>query len=87
MKKFVAALLLTVAFTGLVFAEEPYQVDYKKSAQASSARSAKLKAASPEMMGAFGNLASEVLKDGAVSLKTKELIALALSIQNMQLQF
>ena len=39
------------------------------------------------MMGAFGNLASEVLKDGAVSLKTKELIALALSIQNMQLQF
>ena len=38
--------------------------------------------ASTEFSPAFGALGKAVLKDGAVSLKTKELIAVALSVQN-----
>ncbi len=36
----------------------------------------------PEMQGAFMNFNSEVLKPGALSTKTKELIAIALSISS-----
>ena len=77
MKKFVCALLLVLAFAGIAFAK-----DYKAQDADVAGPRAKLKEAAPEMMGAFGGLGAVVLKDGAISLKEKELIAVALSIQN-----
>ena len=40
----------------------------------------KLQAAAPDMMKGFGALFSSVMKEGALSLKQKELIALALGV-------
>lgn len=77
MKKVLCALLVVLAVAGVVFAK-----DYKAQNADVAGPRAKLKEAAPEVMAAFGNLGSVVLKDGAISLKTKELIALALSLQN-----
>lgn len=77
MKKVLCALLVVLAVAGMVFAK-----DYKAQNADVAGPRAKLKEAAPEVMAAFGNLGSVVLKDGAISLKTKELIALALSLQN-----
>ncbi|MGI6076247.1 MAG: carboxymuconolactone decarboxylase family protein [Pyramidobacter sp.] len=57
------------------------QDDYKKAARQAGLRSAKLGDASPEVMKNFASLAGAVLKDGAVSLKAKELISVALAVQ------
>ena len=61
-------------------AVEP-QVDYKKAARQAALRSKKLREAAPEVMQAFSGLVSSALKEGALSVKTKELIAVALGLQ------
>ena len=77
MKKVLCALLVVVAVAGCVFAK-----DFKAQDKDADGPRTKLKEAAPEMMTAFGNLGKAVLKDGAISLKTKELIAVSLSVQN-----
>ena len=77
MKKVLCALLVVAAVAGCVFAK-----DFKAQDKDADGPRAKLKEAAPEMMTAFGNLGKAVLKDGAISLKTKELIAVSLSVQN-----
>ena len=77
MKKVLCAFLVVVAVAGCVFAK-----DFVAQDKDADGPRTKLKEAAPEMMTAFGNLGKVVLKDGAVSLKTKELIAVALSVQN-----
>ena len=82
MKKFLLAAAMVLMMSGMVFAAEEAhtQVDYKKVAREAGERRNKLAEAHPDMMGAFSALAREVLKDGALSTKTKELIAVALSV-------
>lgn len=77
MKKVLCALLVMLAVAGCVFAK-----DFKAQDKDADGPRTKLKEAAPEMMTAFGNLGKAVLKDGAISLKTKELIAVSLSVQN-----
>ena len=77
MKKVLCALLVVAVFAGMSFAK-----DFKAQDKDVDGPRTKLKEAAPEMMGAFGNLGKVVLKDGAISLKTKELIAVSLSVQN-----
>ena len=77
MKKVLCALMLVIAVAGCAFAK-----DFKAQDADVNGPRTKLKEAAPEMMGAFGNLGAVVLKDGAISLKTKELIAVSLSVQN-----
>ena len=81
MMKFMLVAAMVLMMSGLTFAtEEHTQVDYKKVAREAGERRKKLAEAHPDMMGAFGALAKETLKDGALSTKTKELIAVALSV-------
>ena len=82
MLKFLLIAALVLMMSGLTFAteEERAQADYKKIAREAAERRNKLAEAHPDMMGAFGALAKETLKDGALSTKTKELIAVALSV-------
>ncbi len=77
MKKVLCSLLVVLAVAGCVFAK-----DFKAQDKDADGPRTKLKEAAPEMMTAFGNLGKAVLKDGAISLKTKELIAVSLSVQN-----
>lgn len=77
MKKVLCALLVVFAVAGCVFAR-----DFVAQNEDANGPRGKLKEAAPEVMSAFGDLGKAVLKDGAVSLKTKELIAVALSVQN-----
>ena len=83
MKKFLLAAAMVLMMSGMVFAaDEPAQtqVDYKQKALESAARSKKLREALPDVMNAFGEMGKATLKDGVLSLKTKELIAVALSV-------
>ena len=77
MKKVLCAVLLLVAVSGCAFAK-----DFTAEAQDAGARRRVWAEAAPEMSAAFGALGKAVLKDGAISLKQKELIAVALSVQN-----
>ena len=47
--------------------------EFKKSA-------GQLKEQAPDMMNGFGGLFAKIMKDGAVSLKTKELIAVSIGV-------
>ena len=82
MTKFMLVAAMVLMMSGMVFAaeEEHTQVDYKKVAREAAERRNKLREANPDVMGAFGALGKEALKDGALSTKTKELIAVALSV-------
>lgn len=57
------------------------QENYKEAARRAGLRSAKLGEAAPEVMKNFAGFAGTVLKDGAISLKVKELIGVALAVQ------
>lgn len=82
MKKSLLAAVMVLMMGGAVFAAEEgrSQVDYEKVAREAGERRDKLREAAPDMMGAFGELGKAALKDGALSTKTKELIAVALSV-------
>ncbi len=82
MMKFMLVAAMVLMMSGMVFAadEGHTQADYKKVAREAGERRKKLAEANPDVMGAFGALAKEALKDGALSTKTKELIAVALSV-------
>ncbi|MCI7404040.1 MULTISPECIES: carboxymuconolactone decarboxylase family protein [unclassified Pyramidobacter] len=83
MKILVLAAAMIMVLSSVAFAaEKPQkQVDYKNAARQAGLRGKKLREAAPETMQAFGGLAGAVLKEGALSLKTKELIALMLGLQ------
>ena len=53
---------------------------YRDLAQGVSAQLAQLRKSTPEVMKAFGELGRAATKEGALDAKTKELIALALSV-------
>lgn len=53
---------------------------YSEQAQTGKKEYAALKEASPEVMGAFGDLHKTNVKDGALTVKEKELIALGIAI-------
>ena len=53
---------------------------YRDITRATSASLAKLRAAIPDVTRGFGAMAQGALKDGALDKKTKELIAMALSV-------
>ena len=53
---------------------------FKEITQDISANLAKLRKEIPDVMTGFGNLSQAATKDGALSKKTKELIALALGV-------
>jgi AhpD family alkylhydroperoxidase len=55
-------------------------VNYKDLTQAVSARLGQLRNSTPEVMKAFGDLGRAATAPGALDAKTKELIALALSV-------
>lgn len=82
MKKLMMIVAAVMALSSAACAAEApvTQVDYKHNAAQARLRSKKLREAAPEMMTAFGGLAAAVLKDGALPAKTKELIAVALSV-------
>ena len=77
MKKVLAALLVVCVLAGFACAK-----DFKAEDADAGLRRNKLREGNPEMMQGFGDLGKAVLKDGAVSLKTKELIAVSLSVAN-----
>lgn len=52
----------------------------KEECQEMAQRSAALSKAMPDVIKAFGNLHSETIKEGVLSVKTKELIAITVSI-------
>ena len=58
------------------------QIDYKNAARQAALRGKKLRESAPEATQAFSALGAAALKDGALSLKTKELIALMLALQS-----
>ncbi len=55
-------------------------VSYRDLTQTVSARLARLRAGTPEVMKSFGELGRAATADGALDRKTKELIALALGV-------
>lgn len=77
MKKILCALLVVSVFAGMALAK-----DFIAEREDANARRKVWAEASTEFSPAMGALGKAVLKDGAVSLKTKELIAVALSVQN-----
>jgi AhpD family alkylhydroperoxidase len=54
--------------------------DFQELTQGVSTRLASLRSSTPEVMKSFGELGRAATSDGALSRKTKELIALALSV-------
>jgi AhpD family alkylhydroperoxidase len=54
--------------------------DYREITRSVSASLAKLRADAPDLMRGFGALSEAATRDGALSRKTKELIALALGV-------
>ena len=85
MKKCMIAVTLVAVLAGTAFAgsapkAEVTQYDYVYANRQTDLRRAKLKEAAPEVMNASGALGKAALKDGALSNKTKELIAVALSL-------
>jgi AhpD family alkylhydroperoxidase len=55
-------------------------ISYQELTRRTSASLAKLRVDTPDVMKAFGMLAQAATRDGALSKKTKELIALALGV-------
>lgn len=86
MKKLFLVLALVAALSSAAFAAAETAVEqenYPQLAAQAALRSQKLREAAPEMMDAFKGLAAATLrKDGPLSMKTKELIALMLGLQS-----
>ena len=54
--------------------------DYKDLTKGVATRMAALRQTQPEMMSAFGALATAAMKDGALDKKTKELVTLGIAV-------